>query len=149
VAKVVYGLVSTGVVELRLPAAEDASERPTVLRVPTPIMAMPIVTPVSTPAEALDRAATAMAATAVPTPVATPAVGPPVAPSDGTGELPEPTDDLDRGFYLLRSGDLDGATVAWSHVLQTEPHHEHAEDIRAGLAAAARLRTMLETWYGD
>jgi hypothetical protein len=144
VAKVVYGLVSTGVVELRMPTAAGASERASVVRVPTPIMAMPIVTPISSPAEALDRAAAAAAAAAAPTPAGMPSV----APSDGLGALPEPTDDLDRGFFLLRRGDLEGAAVAWERVLHTEPHHEHAEEIRAGMAAAARLRAMLETWYG-
>ncbi|MBI3567320.1 MAG: DUF4388 domain-containing protein [Gemmatimonadetes bacterium] len=148
VAKVVYGLVSTGVVELRMPTGAGANERASVVRVPTPIMAMPIVTPISSPAEALDRAAAAVAA-AAPTPAAMPAVTPSATPAHALGAPPEPTDDLDRGFYLLRRGDFEGAAVAWERVLHTEPHHEHAEEIRAGLAAAARLRAMLETWYGN
>lgn len=136
VAKVVYGLVSTGVVELRT-AEGGPSERPAARRVPTPRYSPSV----------------AMEATAAPTGHggASAAEYAPIVPGDATpadGTL-APTDDLDRGFYLLRRADFGGAMSAWSRVLQTQPHHEHSEDLRAGIAAAARLRDMLETWYGD
>ena len=132
VAKVVYGLVSTGVVELRMPEG-GMSERPTVLRVPTPIMAMPAI---------------AAPAAAAPPPAKVEATVLPVTYASES-PVPEPTDDLDLGFFLLRRGDFEGATAAWARLLQATPHHEHASEIRSGLAAAARLRAMLETWYGD
>ncbi len=141
VAKVVYGLVCTGVVELHVPEYGSGGH-PTVVRVPTPMLSMPAVPAGGPPPDAAARTAAAAAAVA--------AVSPPAQTSGATAPdaLPEPTDDLDRGFHCLRRGDFEGAIVAWARVLQTEPHHEHSEEIRAGLSAASRLRTMVEQWYG-
>lgn len=129
VAKVVYGLVTTGVVELRM--ASGASVQP-VERVQTPLMT-PVVTAAVTPV-----------VTAAVTPVVTAAVTPLVS---AAGQR-SPADDLTLGFSLLRQADFRGAADAWSRVLAERPLHEQADEIRDGMNAAARLQAMLEKWHG-
>ena len=127
VAKIVYGLVSTGVVELKVPTEVSARVS---TRVPTPIMSMRAVavTPVNTAVQVA-----------------------PVPPEPSRDEPPtaEQVDDLERGYRALKRGDFDGAVKAWAQLLQTHPRHELAEKIRGGLESAARLRSLMEARYGD
>jgi hypothetical protein len=125
-AKVVYGLVSTGVVELKMPlaVAERAAARHS-----TPVLAMRAVADMPTPV---------LASQAVTPPMSLHAVAPPIA--DGT-------DDLERGFQYLLRGDFESAVASWAAWLQSHPKDEMTEKVRGGLEAAARLRGLVEARY--
>ena len=58
-----------------------------------------------------------------------------------------PADDLALGFSLLRQADYRSVLDAWSRVLAEHPSHEHADEIRDGMVAVARLQAMLEKWH--
>lgn len=147
-AKVVYGLVSTGVVELEVPAS--VAER-VAARASTPAIPMRAVADVPT---------LVIGAPAVTSPAAVPAAAPaaPRAPSV-TDDLPPLTsahepppiadgiDDLERGFQYLLRGDFDSAVVSWATWLQSHPKDATAEKVRTGLEAAARLRGLVEARY--
>jgi hypothetical protein len=120
VAKVVYGLVSTAVIELTVPTS--VAQR-VAARQPTPAIPMRAVaaTPV-TPQHAY------------------------VAEDAPAGI---PADDLERGYRALRPADFDAAVTAWALFLQANPKHDMTDRVRGGLEAAARLRSLLEKRYGD
>lgn len=117
-AKVVYGLVSTGVVELVVPPS--VAER-VAARAPTPPLGM--------------RAVADM-----PTPV----VAPPVVPAPA---MPDGTDDLERGFQYVLRGDFDSAVVSWATWLQSHPKDDMTDRVRGAMEAAARLRGLVEARY--
>jgi len=133
-AKVVYGLVSTGVVELLVPAS--VAER-VALHGATPPIGMRAVADVATPVIA-PRAVTPPAPSLAPVPRAGAVHAPPVA--DGT-------DDLERGFQYLLRGDFDSSVAVWAAWLQSHPKHAMAEQVRGGVDAAARLRGLVEARY--
>ena len=147
-AKVVYGLVSTGVVELQVPAS--VAER-VAARAPTPALGMRAVADLATPV-------IPSPVVAAPPPVA--AAAPPRAPSI-TDDLPpltpqreappiaEGIDDLERGFQYLLRGDFDSAVVSWATWLQSHPKDAMVEKVRGGLEAAARLRGLVEARYDE
>jgi hypothetical protein len=134
VAKVVYGLVSTTVVELAVPSS--VAQR-VAARQPTPAIAMRAVA--STAAAPQGAMSTPEPAMAVPID----------APSPVDAGEDEAVDDLERGYRALRSADFDAAVTAWALFLQSNPKHDLTERVRGGLEAAARLRGMLEKRYGD
>ena len=125
----VYGLVSTAVVELTVPSA--VAQR-VAARQPTPAIPMRAVS--STPVVPQEAHAAAEA----------PVGGSAPAVSDEG----EPADDLERGYRALRPADFDAAVTAWALFLQTNPTHDLTDRIRGGLEAAARLRGMVEKRYG-
>jgi Domain of unknown function (DUF4388) len=149
-AKVVYGLVSTGVVSLTVPVS--VQER-VAARMSTPAIPMRAVADMETPV---------IAGMAVPAPVSAPAAAPaaPRAPSP-SDDLPplaakheappiaDGLDDLERGYQYLLRGDFDSAVVSWAVWLQSHDKHELAEKIRGGLEAAARLRGLVEARYDE
>ena len=121
VAKVVYGLITTGVVELRMPPGVT-TRRP---RVPTPAV-VERVTPVGP--RTADRAAERV---------------------DVAVATPEPADDLERGFAMVGRGDYAGAVAAWTQFLRAYPNHDWSERVRGGLDAARRLHTLQEARRSD
>jgi hypothetical protein len=136
-AKVVYGLVSTGVVELVVPpsvAERVAARAPTppvghraVADMPTPVVA-PLV--VAGPAPAAEAAA--------------PASDRPAPPP-----LADGTDDLERGFQFALRGDFKSAMTSWNTWLQSHPRHDWTGRVRVGLDAATRLRALVEARYDE
>jgi hypothetical protein len=120
-AKVVYGLVSTGVVELVVPPS--VAER-VAARAPTPPPGTRAVADVATPV------------------IAPPVVPPPPAMVDGI-------DDLERGFQFVLRGDFDSAVTSWATWLQSHPKDGMTERVRGGLEAAARLRGLVEARYDE
>jgi hypothetical protein len=124
-AKVVYGLVSTGIVELHVPAS--VAER-VAARAPTPAIGVRAVADEPTPVIATRTVETASAE----------APTPPLA--DGLGEL-------DRGYQYLLRGDFSSAVSAWSAWLQTHAGDPLAPKIRDGMHAAARLHALVEARY--
>ena len=125
-AKVVYGLVSTGVVELVVPAA--VAERVAV-RAATPPIGTRAVADVPTPV---------VAPPVVPSPVVAAAAAPPIA--DGA-------DDLERGFQFVLRGDFDSAVDSWAAWLRSHPRDGMTERVRGALQAAAQLRALVEARY--
>ena len=131
-AKVVYGLVSTGVVELVVPAA--VAER-VAGRAATPPVGSRAVADIATPV------------------LAPPVVSPPRAPG-GRAEtrdaapVADGIDELERGFQFVLRGDFDGAIVAWTSWLRVHPGDDMSERVRGGLEAVARLRGLVEARYG-
>jgi hypothetical protein len=130
-AKVVYGLVSTGVVELQVPAS--VAER-VAARAPTPALGMRAVADLATPV---------IAAPVVPAPAA------PAAPVARVAPVAEGLDDLERGFQYLLRGDFDSAVFSWATWLQSHPKDAMTEKVRGGLEAAARLRGLVEARYDE
>jgi hypothetical protein len=118
-AKVVYGLVTTGVVELEVPAS----------------VADRVAASAATPSSAMRAVAAAPArvSTAKHEP-------PPIA--DGA-------DDLERGFQYLLRGDFDGAAGSWASWLRSHPLNPMAEDVRGGLNAVVRLRGLVSARYDE
>jgi uncharacterized protein DUF4388 len=147
-AKVVYGLVSTGVVVLKVPVS--VQER-VAARLSTPAIPMRAVADFETPV---------IPGIAVPAPAAPRALAVPRAPSP-TDDLPplaakheappmaDGLDDLERGYQYLLRGDFDSAVVSWAVWLQSHEKHELAEKVRGGLEAAARLRGLVEARYDE
>ena len=132
-AKVVYGLVSTGVVELIVPPS--VAER-VAAHGATPPVGMRAVADIATPVLA-PRAVTPPTPSPVPRAAAA-AHAPPVA--DGA-------DDLERGFQYLLRGDFDSSVTVWGAWLQSHPTHAMAQHVRGGVEAAARLRALVESRY--
>ncbi len=150
-AKVVYGLVSTGVVELDVPAS--VSER-VAARAPTPALGMRAVADAATPVIATraveDMSTPAVSAPAVPSAPRAPSPTddlPPLAPGYQAPPMADGLDDLERGFQYLLRGDFDSAVVSWATWLQSHPKDAMAEKIRVGMEAAARLRGLVEARY--
>ncbi len=146
-AKVVYGLVSTGVVSLRVPAS--VQER-VAARMSTPAIPIRAVADVETPV---------VGGMAVPSPVAAAPASPrapspaddlpPLAPKQEAPPIADGLDDLERGYQYLLRGDFDSAVVSWAVWLQANPKHEMTEKTRLGLEAAARLRGLVEARYDE
>src|SRR6185312_10448625 len=130
-AKVVYGLVSTGVVELVVPPS--VAER-VAARAPTPPLGTRAVADVATPV---------IAPPVVPPPAPSAAVAAPAAPAaPAPAPMPDGIDDLERGFQFVLRGDFDSAVVSWATWLQAHPKHDMTERVRGGMEAAARLRGL-------
>ena len=159
-AKVVYGLVSTGVVELKVPAS--VAER-VAARAPTPALGMRAISDLPTPVTSATPVIPQASVGTTP-PGATGAAAPPLAPPRApsiTDELPplsakhEPApiadglDDLERGFQYALRGDFDSAVVSWATWLQDHPKDAMAEKVRGGMEAAARLRGLVEARYDE
>jgi hypothetical protein len=125
IAKVVYGLVSTGVVELHVPSAVSAR----LARMATPPVPLSIIP---------ER----------PEPVESPPVEVETAPRS-LSSTPTEADDLEAGFRRLRRGDFDGAVLAWKRFLGADPNGEWSERVRGGVEAATWLRGLLGARYGD
>lgn len=138
-AKVVYGLVSTGVVELRVPAS--VAER-VAARAPTPPIGMRAVEDMPTPVQSSQ---------AVPASREAPSGGEPRARTDKRDAPPiaDGVDDLERGFRYLLRGDFDGAVLSWATWLQAHPKDAMAERVRGGLEAAARLGGLVQARYDE
>jgi Domain of unknown function (DUF4388) len=126
-AKVVYGLVSTGVVELMVPPS--VAER-VAARAPTPALGMHAIVDVPAAPSATDDL-------------------PPLSPDYAPAPMPEHIDDLERGYQYALRGDFDSAVVSWATWLQSHPKDAMAEKIRGGLEAAARLRGLVEARYDE
>ena len=127
-AKVVYGLVSTGVVEL------DGAERDRRARRVAPLDAGDPDARGRRHADAGARVAGRDAADADPVGRRGAQAAPAAAPvADGL-------DDLERGFQYVLRGDFDGAVVSWATWLQSHPTARHdgqgARRARGGRAAA-------------
>jgi len=131
-AKVVYGLVSTGVVELVVP--QDVAERVAV-RATTPPVGARAVADVATPV---------VAPPAVPSPAPRAA---PASRAPAGAPMPDGADELERGFQFVLRGDFDSAVVAWATWLQAHPKDDMTERVRGALEAAARLRALVEARY--
>ena len=145
-AKVVYGLVSTGVVELKVPAS--VAER-VAAHASTPAISMRAVTDVPTP---VIGAPTVTSPAAVPAAPAAPSITddrPPLTVKHEPPPIADGIDDLERGFQYLLRGDFDSAVVSWALWLQSHPKNAMAEKVRAGLEAAARLRGLVEARYDE
>ena len=137
-AKVVYGLVSTGVVELKVPAS--VAER-VAARAPTPSIGVRAVADMTTPV---------IGGAVVPAPA--PSVTDDLPPLTARHEPPpiaDGIDDLERGFQYLLRGDFDSAVVSWAIWLQSHPNDAMADKVRGGLEAAARLRALVEARYDE
>jgi hypothetical protein len=133
IAKVVYGLVSTAVIQLTVPSSVA---RRVAARQSTPAIPMRAVSSTSVVPQ-LTHGATH-------DPMDVPVeVSAPCFPGEG-----EPADDLERGYRALRSADFDAAVTSWALFLQSNPNHDLTERVRGGLEAAARLRGLLEKRYG-
>jgi hypothetical protein len=132
IAKIVYGLASTGVVVLNVPAAVSARYA----RAITPPIALRAVSPPP-------RAVTPSPSAAAPAAVA------PALPAPAPPGVHDASDELENGFRSLRRGDFDGAVAAWTRFLRTRPNDEWSERVRCGVDAAASLRSLLETHKGD
>ncbi len=151
-AKVVYGLVSTGVVELKVPAS--VAER-VAARAPTPAFGMRAVADVPTPvipSPAVPPPATLVAVAAAPAAPREPSIIdelPPLTPLHEPPPIADGLDDLERGFQYLLRGDFDSAVVSWATWLQSHPKDAMAEKVRGGLEAAARLRGLVEARYDE
>lgn len=124
-AKVVYGLVSTGVVELVVPSS--VAER-VAARSPTPPIGMRAVAD-------------------VPTPVVAPFVVPAPPAAQAPPPIADGADDLERGFQFVLRGDFDSAVTSWAAWLQSHPRDAMTERVRGGLAAAEQLRGLVEARY--
>jgi hypothetical protein len=152
-AKVVYGLVSTGVVELKVPAS--VAQR-VAARASTPAIPMRAVADVLTP---VVGAPTVTLLSAVPAATAVPAAAPrapsimdelpPLTARQEPSPIADGIDDLERGFQYLLRGDFDSAVVSWATWLQSHPTDAMAEKVRIGLEAAARLRGLVEARYDE
>lgn len=135
-AKVVYGLVSTGVVELVVPPS--VAER-VAARAATPPVGTRAVADVATPVLA-PRAVTPPA----PSPTAAPRAAAPVAKAP---PVADGADELERGFQYLLRGDFESAVAAWGTWLHAHPKDAMTDSVRGGLDAAARLRGLVEARY--
>lgn len=142
-AKVVYGLVSTGVVELKVPAS--VAER-VAARAPTPAIGMRAVADFATPVIAA-LAVPAVPAVPAPVPVSAAALTATAAPAPPP--ITDGLDDLERGFQYLLRGDFDSAVVSWGLWLQAHPKDAMVERVRGGLEAATRLRGLVEARYDE
>jgi hypothetical protein len=148
-AKVVYGLVSTGVVTLKVPAS--VAER-VAARASTPAIPMRAVEDMATPVLSA-RPVTPPIGTPLPPP--TPRAPSPIDDLPPLSEKREPPpiadglDDLERGFQYLLRGDFDSAVVSWALWLQAHPKDAMVEKVRGGLEAAARLRGLVEARYDE
>ena len=159
IAKIVYGLVSTGVVELRFPdrvsrgaalPAEDA--RPFIERANAALEEGRLEEALSLARQGItadpDSAAARLAA---------------ARPLLRIGRVTDSTDELRRaaqldpvnpeiqlemGYASARRGDFDGAIASWDHFLRTAPADPGAERVRAAAEAARRLRNILEAHAG-
>jgi len=158
-AKIAYGLVSTGVVELRHPErvstgaklpVEDA--RPQVERANAALEAGQVE-------EALSLARQGIAAdpaSAAARLVAARALLRLGRVSDSTDELRRaaqldpvnPDIQLELGYACARRGDLDDAIASWDHFLRTAPADPSADRVRAAAETARRLRNLLEAHAG-
>ena len=145
-AKVVYGLVSTGVVVLTVPVS--VQER-VAARMSTPAIPMRAVADMETPV---------LPGVIVPAPAQPPAAPrapspsddlPPLAARQEAPPIADGLDDLERGFQYLLRGDFDSAVVSWAVWLQANPKHAMTDKIRLGLEAAARLRGLVEARYDE
>jgi uncharacterized protein DUF4388 len=157
-AKVVYGLVSTGVVTLKVPAsvAERVAARASTPAIPmravedmaTPVLSARAVTPPIAAAAVSSSPAAARTATAprAPSPIDD---LPPLAEKHEPPPIADGLDDLERGFQYLLRGDFDSAVVSWALWLQAHPKDAMVEKVRGGLEAAARLRGLVEARYDE
>jgi hypothetical protein len=148
-AKVVYGLVSTGVVELKVPAS--VAER-VAARASTPAIPMRAVADVPTPVIGERTVTSPSAVPAAPAAPRAPSVTDDLPPLSAKHEPPpiaDGIDDLERGFQYLLRGDFDSAVVSWALWLQSHPKDAMAEKVRTGLEAAARLRGLVEARYDE
>jgi len=146
-AKVVYGLVSTGVVELTVPAS--VAER-VAARASTPASPMRAVADVPTPVIGAPTVTSPAAVPAAPGALRAPTITDDLPPLTAKHEPPpmaDGIDDLERGFQYLLRGDFDSAVVSWALWLQSHSNDAMAEKVRAGLEAAARLRGLVEARY--
>jgi hypothetical protein len=163
-AKVVYGLVTTGVVEIKpvhrvsvAIAANGGSRSPRSAalssasdpRLPSP-SAAPVATPPRPPAAKVSPEATpaatpprppAQKVSPEPTPVAAPR---PPAPKVN----PEAAPALERGFAAARAGDLATAREWWQRFLVLAPEHPAAARVRQAVGAADTLLKTIAA-HGD
>ena len=152
IAKVVYGLVSTEVVTLKVPASiqERVSQR-----MATPPIAMRTIADPTPPAQesvtmvmAAQPSAPMPAAPAPRAPSITDEL-PPLTPRTEAPPLQDGIDDLERGYQYCLRGDFDSAVVSWATWLQAHPKDPMHEKIRVGMEAAARLRGLVEARYDE
>jgi hypothetical protein len=153
VAKVMYGLVSTGIVEIRNAAAggsNGAAEGTTsqlakseaALRSGNPEEALSCARRVIS-ADSRNVAARRLASRALTL------LG---RHADAVEELRraaqadpfDPTVQLELGFAAARSGDFATATTSWSHFIAARPDAPESARVRSALAAAAALHSALE-----
>jgi hypothetical protein len=159
VARIAYGLVTTGAIELRRPdrpsqvAATPAADAAALVARAQQALAE------GRPEDALADAREALAAD--------PALGAAQLAAGRAylrlGRVADAADALrraadaepldaevafERGYAALARGDFDDAIAAWGRFLQLAPTHPRGDRVRAGLEAAARLRGMLEAHVG-
>ena len=156
VAKIVYGLVSTGVIELRKPNAKAL-----------PSLGLPMGDPAAyvkearraTQAGRLDAALDAARQGVLADPrsgqahLAVAEVMLRMGRAKDAGEALRAAAEVDpldadvqrlRGTAAAARGEFDEAVNAWGRFLQVAPTHPEAERIRAGLEAVARLRALVD-----
>ena len=121
IAKVAYGLVTTGVVELRQAKRMSAS-------IPAPVAA---VDPAVERARLLGSSTGRAEALAELRQLA--------RQHPTTAEV-----HLDLGFAAARAGDFKGARTAWEHFLRLSPTNVAAPRVKAALDGATTLLTALE-----
>jgi tetratricopeptide (TPR) repeat protein len=160
VAKIVYGLLSTGVIELK------KAERPSVsLRVSLGDPAAYVHEARRAMREGRYDAALEVAREGVAADPQSAAAH--LAVADALTRLGRMNDAADalrvaseadpldpavqraRGVAALFRGDFDEAIHAWGRFLELAPTHAHAERVRAGLESVARLRALVETLTSD
>jgi len=156
VARTIYGLAVTGVIEVRMPqrapaeggeSAEGYVARATAAldaRRYEEALAAAMAAVTADPASADARLAAARALAAL------------GRTADATDELRRaaqvdplhPDVQRELGYAAARRGDLAGAVGAWAHYMRVAPGATDAPDIRAAREAAARLLSALEAHAG-
>ncbi|MGH7663601.1 MAG: DUF4388 domain-containing protein [Gemmatimonadaceae bacterium] len=160
IARVAYGLVSTGVVELRAPARSGTGQGGRPVQDPRPhITAAEAALLAGRPEDALRAAGLAVGAdpaSADARLVSGRALLRLRRGSEALGELRRALagDPLNAaiyrelGFAAAAEGEMVEAATNWEHYLRLAPGHTDAERVRAALESVTRLREMLEAHTG-
>jgi hypothetical protein len=141
-AKVVYGLVTTGVVAMkphwRTSVAMPNEKTDTAPAAPAPAEA----TTLQANTQPAPRTSGRSAAPRISTPSA------PLPPAPLNTENPGIMAALNRGYSAARAGELEAACASWERFLALAPDHPFAARVRSAKAAAAALRAELDAHHG-
>ena len=156
VAKIMYGLVSTGVVALRNP---DKPSGPTRVEDPTPFLQRGATAlALGRVDEALSEARAALAAdpsSAVARLLAARALVRLQRLADSMDELRRaaeadplnPDVHLEMAYAAARRGDMSAAVQSWDQFLKLRPSSSSADRVRAAMESAMRLHNLIEAHY--
>jgi hypothetical protein len=156
VAKIMYGLVSTGVVALRNP---DKPSGPTRVEDPTPFLQRGAnALALGRVDEALSEARAALAAdpsSAVARLLAARALVRLQRLADSMDELRRaaeadplnPDVHLEMAYAAARRGDMSAAVQSWDQFLKLRPSSSSADRVRAAMESAMRLHNLIEAHY--